>query len=213
MIRLSPTSLNLFLDCQRCFWLYVNKNIKRPGAPVATITTGLDRVIKEYFNLCRTQNILPSFLEGRIAGKLAKDFPKNGCLEFRDEKAEAKLFGYLDECIKLENNYYAVLDHKTRGSPPDTIHKAYQLQMDVYTFLLEKNKLPTQNLAYIVYYIPKKITSSADFRFDALLKELKTSPQRAEEVFYQALEILHGPCPAINEDCGFCKWTATINIR
>jgi hypothetical protein len=213
MIKLSPSSLNLFLDCPRCFWLYVNKNIKQPGGPVATITTGIDRVVKEYFNLCRSQNVLPLFLQGKISGRLANNLPKNGWLEFIDNKYDARLGGYLDECIKLENNCYAVLDHKTRGSRPDAIHKAYQLQMDAYTFLLEKNNLPTQKTAYIVYYIPLKTASGTDFQFEALVKELKTDPQRAEEVFYRALEVLHKPIPALSENCDFCQWTATINIK
>lgn len=213
MVKLSPSSLNLFLDCPRCFWLQLNKGIKRPGGPVATITTGLDRTVKEHFNQCRAQNILPSFLEGKIPGRLANNFPKNGWFEFRDEKSDAKLGGYLDECIELKNNYYAVLDHKTRGSAPDSVHKAYQLQMDVYTFLLEKNNLPTQKTAYLVYYIPKKIISGTDFQFEALIKELKTDPQRAQDIFYKALEVLRRPLPPLVQDCEFCQWTATLNIK
>lgn len=213
MVKLSPSSLNLFIDCPRCFWLYVNKGIKQPGGPVATITTGLDRAIKEYFNQCRAQNILPSFLEGKIPGRLAINLPKNGWLEFVDEKADARLGGYLDECIQLKNNFYAVLDHKTRGSAPDSIHKAYQLQMDVYTLLLEKNNLPTQKTAYIVYYIPKKIISGSDFQFEALVKELKADPQRAQDVFYKALEVLRKPIPSVSQDCGFCQWITKSNIK
>lgn len=213
MIKLSPSSLNLFLDCPRCFWLYVNKNIKHPGPPVATITTGLDRVIKEHCDLCRSKNILPPFLEGKVPGKLANILSKKGWLEFTDEKKDAKLGGYLDECLQLENDCYAVLDHKTRGSAPNAIHKAYQLQMDVYTFLLEKNNFPTRKTAYLVYYIPNKIASTGDFQFEALVKELTTDPQRAQGVFYKALELLRGPVPAKSQDCGFCQWTTTIDIK
>jgi hypothetical protein len=82
MIRLSPSSLNLFLDCPRCFWLYVNKGIRQPSIPVATITTGLDKVIKEYFNLYRPKGTLPPFLENKVPGKLIRDFPKKGWLDF-----------------------------------------------------------------------------------------------------------------------------------
>ncbi len=213
MIKLSPTSLNLFLECPRCFWFSVNKGIKRPGPPVATITSGLDKVIKEYFNQFRKKNILPPFLAGKLPGKLMTNLPKNGWFEFVDEKCDAKLGGYMDECIELEENLYAVLDHKTRGTAPESVHKAYQLQMDVYTFLLEKNNFPTQKKAYLVYYIPQKIISSGDFQFEAVIKEIATNPQRAKDVFYKAIELLKGFLPSINQDCGFCQWTATLSIK
>lgn len=212
MVKLSPSTLNLFLECPRCFWLYINKNIKRPGPPVATITTGVDRVIKEYLDVYRKQKLLPSFLDGKIPGKLMVDFPKKGWLDYTDLKLDAKLGGYLDECIQLDEAHYAVLDHKTRGSAPESVHKAYQLQMDAYTFLLEVNNLPTKGLAYLVYYIPKKIISSSDFQFEVLIKQINTDPKRAQDIFYKAVECLRRPIPAINSNCGFCNWTSTMNI-
>lgn len=213
MIKLSPSSLNLFLECPRCFWLYVNKDIKRPSIPVATITTGLDRVIKEYFNLYRAKGILPPLLEGRLPGRLIRNLPSKGWLEFIDNKLDVKLGGYLDECLDLGNNFYAVLDHKTRGTKPENIHKAYQFQMDVYTFLLEQNSLPTKKLAYLVYYIPKTVTLQKTIEFEVAVHEIKTEPKRAEEVFYAAISLLQRPVPLPNQYCDFCKWTTTLNIK
>lgn len=206
MLRLSPSSLNLFLECPRCFWFYINKGIKRPGVPVATITSGLDRVIKEYLNQYRARNLLPSFFEGKISGKLMPDFPKKGWLGYTDTKLEARLGGYLDECIQLDSNHYAVLDHKTRGSAPEKVHEAYQFQMDVYTFLLEVNNFPTRKIAYIAYYVPKKIISGSDFNFEVLIKEITTDPGRAEDVFHKAVMVLRKEIPAVKDDCEFCKW-------
>ncbi|MDD5565811.1 MAG: PD-(D/E)XK nuclease family protein [Candidatus Omnitrophica bacterium] len=209
MIKLSPSSLNLFLDCPRCFWLYVNKGVKRPGPPVATITSGLDRVVKEYFNLFRSTQGLPPFLEGKVPGKLMARLPYRGWFEFTDESNDAKLGGYLDECIEVEKGFYAALDHKTRGSVPDTVHEAYQLQMDVYTFLLEKNQLPTHRKAYLVYYIPQKMLPKGEFQFETSVKEITTDPGRAQEVFRRAVALLHGPVPAAGDECEFCKWALT----
>jgi len=208
-LKLSPSTLNLFLDCPRCFWLELNRGVKRPGMPVATITTGLDHVIKKYLEDYRMKNILPSFFEGKVKGKLMPNFPKRGWLEYNDPKLNARLGGYLDECIQLDENYYAVLDHKTRGSAPDSVHKAYQLQMDAYTFLLEANNFSTRRTAYLAYYIPAKIVGGSDFQFEVLVKEISTDPQRAREVFSAAAGILRHPLPSLNKSCSFCNWTAT----
>lgn len=213
MTKLSPSSLNLFLECPRCFWLYLNKGLKRPSIPVATITTGLDKVVKEYFNLYRPKGILPPLLEGKVAGSLMRNFPNKGWLEFTDTKIGARLGGYLDECLDLGNNLYAALDHKTRGSKPENTHPAHQFQMDIYTFLLEQNRFPTKRIAYLVYYIPKSVVSEKNLEFEIVVSQVKTDPERAEEVFYAALNLLQKPIPLINNYCDFCKWTETLNIK
>jgi CRISPR/Cas system-associated exonuclease Cas4 (RecB family) len=213
MLKLSPSSLNLFLECPRCFWLYVNNEIKRPSTPVATITTGLDKVVKEYFNLYRTKGSLPPFLAGKVPGKLIHSLPHRGWLEFNDHTVEARLGGYLDECLDLGGNFYAALDHKTRGSKPTEIHRAYQFQMDAYTFLLEQNNFPTKKTAYLIYYIPLAFTAEKIVEFEALALEVKTDPENARKVFYQAVSVLGQPIPAAASGCEFCKWTATQHIK
>jgi len=214
MIKLSPTSLNLFLECPRCFWLYINKGMKRPSIPVATITTGLDRVIKEYFNHYRAKGILPPLLGNKVPGKLISNLPKKGWLEFRDDKIESVLGGYLDECLHLGNNFYAALDHKTRGAKPESTHRAHQFQMDTYTFLLEENGLPTKRVAYLIYYIPKAVQIvERAIEFEAVPVEIKTNPGYAKEVFYAAISVLKKSIPLPHQDCGFCQWTATLNIK
>lgn len=213
LIKLSPSSLNLFLECQRCFWLYINKGLKRPSIPVATITTGLDRVVKEYFNLYRVKGILPPILEGKVPGKLMRNLPQKGWLEFLDQKLQAKLGGYLDECLDLGNNFYAALDHKTRGSIPEDTHKAHQFQMDAYTFLLEENRFATKRKAYLVYYIPKAVASGTAIDFVIYASEIQTNPEYAKKVFYDALNLLKKPVPLAQKDCAFCQWTATSKIK
>ncbi|MCM8757695.1 MAG: PD-(D/E)XK nuclease family protein [Candidatus Omnitrophica bacterium] len=213
MIKLSPSSLNLFLECPRCFWIYVNKGLERPRIPVATITTGLDRVIKDYFNSYRSKNTLPPILEGKLKAKLISHLPNQGRLEYVDLKENAKLIGYLDECLDLGDNFYAALDHKTRGLAPEEVHQSYQLQMDVYTLLLEENGFSTKRIAYIIYYIPKLINERNEFQFDIIVKEIKTDPFSAKKLFYEALKVLRSSIPKINKDCEFCEWSNTKDIR
>ena len=69
---------------------------------MATITTGLDRVIKEYCNPYRTKDHLPPILEGRLPGKLLRNFPNKGWLEFRDDKIDAINEGAI---LSITNGY------------------------------------------------------------------------------------------------------------
>jgi len=180
---------------------------------VATITTGLDRVIKEYFNLYRSKDTLPPILEDKVSGKLIHNFPNKGWMEFADHKLDARLGGYLDECLDLGDKFYAALDHKTRGKKPESTHRAHQFQMDAYTFLLEQNGFPTKRLAYLIYYIPKSVASQNSIEFEAIASEIKTDPERAKKVFYEAVSMLKQPIPLAGKDCEFCKWMSHLNIR
>src|SRR3989338_1065151 len=63
-IKLSPSTLNLFLECPRCFWLDKVKNIKRPRGIFPSLPGGMDRVIKAYFDTFRAKSVLPPELDG-----------------------------------------------------------------------------------------------------------------------------------------------------
>ncbi|MCX6774543.1 MAG: hypothetical protein NTY99_00435 [DPANN group archaeon] len=49
-IKLSPSSLNLFKDCPRCFWLDKIKGISRPEGIFPSLPSGIDKVLKEHFD-------------------------------------------------------------------------------------------------------------------------------------------------------------------
>ncbi len=210
---LSPSSLNIFRDCLRCFWLQVNCDIRRPRGAFPSIASGLDRVIKEYFDTYRAKEILPPLLKDKIGGKLIPQLPQK--LYFNDYSKNASLMGMLDECLILPGNIYVPLDYKTRGSMPEDVHPAYQLQMDVYTLLLEKNSYKTNSLAYLLYFVPNTGKLHEGIPFNVKFIEVKTSIERALDVFHKALQLLRGPMPASSSNCEYCNWVKELkeNIK
>jgi len=208
-IVLSASSLNLYLECPRCFWLTINRGLRRPRAPFPSIATGLDLVVKKYFDSYRGKNILPPILQEKIKGRLIDILPKT--LWYNSSELNASLQGKLDECIVDEEGFYLALDHKTRSSAPSLIHEAFQFQLDVYTFLLEKNNFKSRNLAFLVYYIPEEGILHNGFPFKAEVKEVETNPQRAEKVFIEAVQLLRKEMPPSSENCEFCNWARQVN--
>ncbi|MBI4119661.1 MAG: PD-(D/E)XK nuclease family protein [Parcubacteria group bacterium] len=102
---------------------------------------------------------------------------------------------------------YAPLDHKTRASFTDNVHETYQLQMDAYDWLLQENGFMTAAKAYLAYYAPLDGELHEGFPFGVDLKELKTSPQRAQKLFSQALEIIGSDePPQPSAKCAFCQY-------
>ena len=57
--RLSPSALNLFKECPRCFWLTHHKVWKRPSGIFPSLPSGMDRILKVHFDKFRDGGRLP----------------------------------------------------------------------------------------------------------------------------------------------------------
>lgn len=206
--KLSPSTLNLFVECPRCFWLMIKKGIARPSGPFPSLPSGMDSVIKKYFDRYRGKKELPPILKNKIKGRLALAMPKT--LYFHDDSGYI-LHGRPDEYVELPGQLIAALDHKTRASAPKELLPVYKNQLDIYDFLLAKNDYPTAGKAYLVYYHPALGELHEGFPFETTIKEIKTEPEFAEELFYKAIELLeqNAPPPSHGE-CRFCRWAEQL---
>lgn len=219
-IRLSPSTLNLFLECPRCFWLHINENIHRPRGPFPSLPMGMDSVIKIYFDKYRAKNELPPEIQGKVEGKLINDLEllnkwrnwKTG-LEYKDEVLGVSLFGALDDCLvdsstSSEQVYYIPVDYKTRGSEPrkGESEKYYGNQLNCYTLLLEENSRLVRNFGYLIYYYPKEVEGGGRFNFNVEVIRLNTDPKQAKKVIEDAVKLLNSPIPPHHSECEYCIW-------
>ena len=201
---LSPSKLNLLEDCPRCFWLDVVKKIKRPSGPMASIVIKMDSITKNYFNRYREKEQLPPIIRGKVHGRLAKNMPKT--LSHK-ENDEITLIGKPDEYHELADGSIVAFDHKTKSKAPEECHPAYQLQMDVYSFLLKVNGYKTIDRAYLAYYYPRDCDLHEGLEICCQILEVKTSPERAKKLLAKANDVLKGDAPKASSECEFCKWT------
>ena len=213
-IRLSPSTLNLFLECPRCFWLQLNENIHRPRGAFPSLPGGMDLVIKIYFDKYREKSKLPSEIEGKVKGELVRDQAllnkwrnwKTG-LRYKDESLGTVLFGALDDCLEEDGKYFP-LDYKTRGSAPreGDSEKYYGNQLDCYALLLEENGYPVGEFGYLIYYYPKEVKERGTIIFDIEPVELKINTERARKTLSDAVKLLHGHIPPHHSECEYCIW-------
>lgn len=175
-----------------------------------SITIGLDSVIKKYFNVYRSKAVMPPLLKDKIKGKLIGQLP--GAF-FYTHSEGSLLWGKLDECVVLEGGFYAPLDHKTRSSAPAEVHPVFQFQMDAYTLLLEKNNLPVNNSAFLVYFYPIEGNLHEGFPFNVDIHRLKTDPQRALKIFEEAIDVLKGDIPPSSAECEYCAWLKAVGQK
>jgi len=212
-ITLSPTSIALFTDCPRCFWLDKVRGISPPGSPFPSLPSGMDRVLKEHFDRHRKDRVLPAELEGRFNGHLFQDMEKLKIwrnnfkgLKYMD-KTGFSLRGAIDDLFVTSDGKHAPLDFKTRGFPrKDDTHEYYQHQMDIYSFLLEKNGLKPASYAILIFYHPLKVGERHEVEFFPDPVRVDVDRARANRLFHGAVKCLQGPEPALNRDCGMCMW-------
>ncbi len=218
---LSPSRLELFKECPRCFWLLMRKGIKRPSGIFPSLPSGMDSVLKSHFDSYRDRGELPPELvrEGLQPGEvslfgnaeLLKEWRNNRKgIRWTDEKGNV-LMGAVDN-ILVKGSKLIVLDYKTRGFPlKEGTADFYQDQMDIYNFLLKKNGYETEDYAYLLFYHPVEVNEKGEVIFETDLVRVEVSVENAEKIFRNALKVLEGEMPEPSEECEYCLWASNSN--
>lgn len=229
-VSLSPSKLNVFNDCPRCFWDANTAKVPKPRGIMASLPGGMDLIMKDYVDQFRGK--LPPGLEGRLPGALFADQERmkkwrywgTGPTYF-DNEHQIKLIGALDDCL-VDGDIYIPLDWKTKGSEPDDDgSQYYQTQLDCYNLMLEAQGLKVRDEGWLVYIYPElAMDNSQIVRIDGAethttplsiqvifgLKpfKLECSRERAKEIVIKAAECLRGPRPKSSLRCEHCQYLA-----
>jgi len=215
-IQLSPNSLNLFLECPHCFWLEKRQGIKRPPPYPYALNTAVDILLKQEFDVYRDKGELhPLLVANNIQAKL---FPNQSLLNqwrsnfvgirYYDSELDATLFGAVDDILEFPDGKLAPLDYKSTGSKVAKVYDRFQLQMDTYTFLLEKNGFLTPRKGYLAFYIVDKENGfGGRLPFRKELHEIETNPSDIPGLFKDAVTLLRrAASPPHSPDCKFAQW-------
>jgi hypothetical protein len=215
-IQVSPNSLNLFLECPHCFWLEKKKGIKRPQPYPYALNAAVDLLLKEEFDGYRAKNeVHPLISDHKIKARL---FPNQSLLNqwrnnfeglrYYDSELNATIFGAVDDILEFEGGKLAALDYKSTGSSVSNIYDRFQLQMDVYTFLLEKNGFLTPRKGYLAFYLVDKKNGFGDrLPFRKELHEIDTDPTEVGQLFNDAVATIRRISPpAHSQDCKYALW-------
>jgi len=211
MYKLSPSTLNIFIECPRCFWLQFNKGIKRPLGIFPSLPSGMDAILKVYFDKYMKKGKLPPVL-GNLKLKLFDDTALLKVwrsnfkgIQYKDKKGNI-LRGAVDN-ILVNGKKLIVLDYKTRGYPlKEDTHEHYIDQLNIYNFLLRKNGYETEDYAYLLFYYPNEVNENGDVVFDTKLLKIKIDVDKAKKLFKDAISCLEGSIPDASDECEYCKY-------
>lgn len=224
LISLSPSKLNLFNECPRCFYNAYTLKIPRPRGIMASLSGGIDLILKKYVDQYRGK--LPPPFIGKLPGVLIDDivrmkkwrYWKTGPTYF-DKKNQIELIGALDDCL-IDDGYYIPLDWKSKGSKPkDDGSQYYQTQLDCYNLMLAAQGLKIREEGWLVYVYPVAgvalenlpLDPELNIVFEANLFKLSCDSGRARELVIKAAECLRGPRPDFYDSCEHCRYLTVIN--
>jgi len=209
--KLSPSALNLFTECHRCFWLKHHKVWTRPSTPFPGLPNGMDRVLKVHFDnfmekgqmppeLCEKQECTNTKLfDDKEKLKLWRNSFKG--VSFTDKEGN-ELHGGVDN-ILVKGKKLIVLDYKTRGTAPKEETANYsKLQQNIYNFLLRKKGYETEDYYFLLFYFPKEVMATGEVIFDTELVKMKVDVNMAEKVWKSAIKLLNSDCPV--KSCEWC---------
>lgn len=219
-LQLSPNSLNLYYECQLCFWLEKSQGIRRPQPYPYALNAAVDLLLKEEFDKYRKKKELhPLLIAHNIPAKL---FSKQKLLDewrnnfkgirYYDASLDATLFGALDDVLEFSDGRLAPLDYKSTGSKVPKVYDRFQLQMDIYTFLLEKNGYKTVRKGCLAFYVVDKENGfDGKLPFKKEIQLIDTDPSYVQGVFAEAVNLLRKEAPREHSgECQYGKWLKNL---
>ena len=213
-IKLSPSRLNTFIACKRCFWMAMHGKAVPGGFPMALLNV-MDGIQKRYYDKYRSKG-LPPLLKGEISLKLVD--PKTAeklrkYLIWHDKKTDAVLRGKMDDCFIDSKGVLVVMDNKTRSGDFKQIYPEYKFQLETYAFLLQQNGYKVNSKkGYIVYFQPDKTSNiEKGVKFTTDIKPVKLNPDIVPIIFRRAVALARkSKPPKEHAECELCTWIREI---
>lgn len=215
---LSNSSLGVYVDCPRCFWLEKNMRIKRPRGPFPSLPGGMDQIIKVYFDRHRAAGTVPPEIAELLPGyKLYADQEK--LRKMRNWQSAPRVpigthdcIWALDDLLVDADGLHSPLDYKTKAGEPkmEASVRYYNRQLNVYSFALDHAKLKTNGKGHLLYYYPAGVSENGVVQFKTMLHTMDTNPSKAQVLFSKAVLCLKSSFPAAGGACEYCGHMGSI---
>ncbi len=220
--KLSRSKLELFTECQRCFWLDTNKGIKRPDGPPFTLNNAVDYLLKEEFDVHREKKTRHPVMEKYkidavpfAHANMDKWRHNFTGVQFEHKPTGLLITGAVDDIWVDPDGQIHVVDYKATGAKEHHIYDSYRRQMEIYQWLLRQNGFDVSNVGYFVFARVNKAdgfgNGNAALAFDLIIEPLEGDDSWVEETIVNAKKALvSAKMPAAGKDCKFCTYRDAV---
>ena len=227
--KLSRSKIELFLQCQKCFYLDNKIGIKRPPGFPFNLNTAVDTLLKKEFDIHRVDKtphpLMKTYGVDAIPfeHKMMDEWRRNfGGLYYHHKQTDLPISGAVDDIWVNRNGELIVADYKATSKQQEKMtldaewQTGYKRQMEVYQWLLRNLGFKVSDTGYFVYCNGKTDKKAFDgkLEFDIELIAYKGDDSWVESTLKDIKKCLEGEkIPKSNKDCDFCKYrNAVINV-
>ena len=224
--KISRSKIELFMQCQRCFWLDARLGIKRPSMPPFNLNNAVDQLFKKEFDIYRkSKKAHPMMIENGIDAipfehpdldKWRENFVGIGYL---DKPTNLFVFGAVDDLWINSKNELIVVDYKATSKTSEVNVDSdwqigYKRQVEIYVWLLRMNGFKVNDKAIFVY-TNAQIDSDGFYdvlKFKTKIIEHNTNIDWIEEEIKNIKKCLDGEIPKVGKSamggiCEFCEYS------
>ncbi len=224
--RLSRSKIDLFLNCQRCFYLDRRLGVGQPPGYPFNLNSAVDALLKKEFDIHRANGTPHPFMKAYGLDAVPFQHPKMD--EWRDSLRRGityfhkptNLFitGGVDDVWVNPKGELIIADYKATSKSEGVSLDAdwqigYKRQMEVYQWLFRMNDFKVSSVGYFVY-----CNGDADKEaFDGKLEfNVKLLPYKGDDLWIEKTIFDIHKClisenlPESGSDCDYCLYRAAV---
>jgi hypothetical protein len=219
--RLSRSKIDLFMECQRCFYLDRRLGVSRPpGFPFA-LNSAVDHLLKKEFDIHRSAGKPHPLMQEYNVDAIP--FAYDGLDDWRNnfkgvetlhEPTNFIVFGAVDDVWQSSTGELIVVDYKSTSKDAEVTLDAswqdgYKRQMEVYQWLLRQNDFEVSKVGYFVYANGKKDREAFDAKleFDIKLIAYEGDDSWIENTLIKSRDLLsQDEIPEAGINCDYCAY-------
>ncbi len=223
-VKLSRSTVEKFLNCQRCCVLDKKYQIKPPSLPF-TLNIAVDNLCKNEFDYYRNkQEPHPLFIKNGIDAvpfkhKNLKDWRNNFIgIRYKCSKYKYDFGGAVDDVWQKKNGELIVVDVKSTSKNNFDWHetfekfdyaKGYKRQLEMYQWLFRKNGFKVADEAYLLYFngLKNEKFFNNQLKFEPYFVKLECSTSWVETKILETVNILRSnQLPMASLKCDYCNY-------
>ena len=227
--KISRSKIELFYNCPRCYYKDAKLGIRKPPMPGWAINSAVDALLKKEMDFCRREDRPHGiFKEYSLDIKPFKheDIEKwqnsfTG-IQYHDEKHNFLLYGGVDDIMVNKDNELVVIDFKATAKAANIVSsadvydngKSYKRQLEIYSWLLQKNNFDVSSTGYLMYYNgdASKPHLGQEMHFRRTLVPFELDTNWIDPMIDNLYDCLQkDKMPDHNPDCEECVYLKTIS--
>lgn len=221
----SRSKIDLFLDCEKCFYIDRRLGVKRPPGYPFNLNRAVDELFKKEFDAHRVEGTPHPLMETYDIDAIP--FAHEKMDEWRHhfkgvrtlhKPTNFEVFGAVDDLWQDPDGNVIVVDYKATSKDGRVGIDAdwqisYKRQIEVYQWLLRQNDLSVNATGYFVYAngITDKQAFDGQLEFDITVIPYRGDAAWVDGALKDMKACLDSPnIPEADEDCDYCKYREVV---